>query len=86
QTVAEGHAAHIAQRDQFSQLLAFQALAEGANREHLAVPGFASAIKDQLGDGRGVQNRFGARRAAQAGHATGCGSAGLAGNRAFAAV
>jgi hypothetical protein len=86
QAVAEGHAAGIAQGDQLGQLLAFQALAQGADRVHLAVPGFTGAVQDQLGDCRGVEHRPGLRRAAQAGHATGGGGAGFAGDAALAAV
>ena len=86
QTVAESHAAGVAQGHQFGQLLASQALAQGADGEHLGVPGLAGAVEDQLGHGRGVQHRFGKRRAAQAGDATGSGRQGFAGDIALAAV
>jgi hypothetical protein len=71
QAVAEGHAAGVAQGDQLGQLFAVQAFAQGADREHFGVAGFAGAVEDQLGHGRGVQHRLGLRRAAQAGDATG---------------
>ncbi|MNN11953.1 hypothetical protein D3C81_1249280 [compost metagenome] len=86
QAVAECHAASVAQGNQLCQLFAFQAFAQGADREHFAVPGFAGAVEDQLGHCRGVQHRLGLRRAAQAGDAASGRSAGFAGDAAFAAV
>ena len=86
QAIAEGHAAGVAQGDQLGQLLAFQALGQRADRVDLAVGRFPGAVEDQFGDCRGVQHRFGLRRAAQAGDATGDRCAGLAGDVAFAAV
>ena len=86
EAVAKCHAARVAQGDQLGQLLAVQAFAQRTDREHLAVAGFTGAVQDQFGDGRGVQHRFGVRRAAQAGDATCRSGAGLAGDGAFAAV
>ncbi|MCY1301268.1 hypothetical protein D9M68_731230 [compost metagenome] len=86
EAVAEGHAAGVAQRHQFGQLLAGEILAQRADGEHLGVPGLAGAVEDQLGDRRGVEHRLGQRRAAQAGDAAGGGGQGLAGDAALAAV
>ncbi|MNZ41518.1 hypothetical protein D3C78_590700 [compost metagenome] len=86
QAIAEGHAAGVAQGHQLGQLLAFQALGQGADRVDLAVGGLAGAVEDQFGHGRGVQHRLGLRRAAQAGDTAGDGGAGFTGDVAFAAV
>ncbi len=86
QAVAERHAACVAQGDQFGQLLAFQALAQCANREHLAETGFTGTVQNQFGHRRGVEHRFGLWRAAQAGHAACDRSAGFTGDAAFTAI
>ena len=86
QAVGEGHAAGIAQRDQFGQLLAGEAFSQCADGEDLGVAGFAGAVEDQLGDGGSVQHRLGLRREAQAGDAPGGGGAGFAFDAALAAV
>ncbi|MNT00617.1 hypothetical protein D3C72_1350540 [compost metagenome] len=86
EAIAERHAAGVAQRNELCKLFAFQAFAQGADRKYLAVPGFAGAVEDQLGDCRSVQHRLGLRWAAQAGDATCCCCAGFAGDAAFAAV
>ncbi|MCY1238062.1 hypothetical protein D9M72_507800 [compost metagenome] len=86
QAVAEGHATHVAQGRQFGQLLAGQALGEGANGKDLGVAGFLGAVEDHLGHGRSVQHRAGQGRAAEAGDATADGGQGLTGDIALAAV
>ncbi|MNZ82440.1 hypothetical protein D3C78_1011380 [compost metagenome] len=86
QAVTEGYATGVTQGDQFGQLLAFQALGQGADGVDLAVAGFAGAVEDQLGHCRGIEHRLGLRWAAQAGDASGHGGAGFTGNGALAAV
>ena len=86
QAIAEGHATGVTQGDQFGKLFAVQALAQGTNGKHFAIAGFAGAVEDQLGHSGSVQHRLGIGWAAQAGHATGGGGLGFAGDAAFAAV
>ncbi len=86
QAVAKRYATGVTQGHQFGQLLALQALGQGADRVDLAVGGFAGAVKDKFGYRRGVQHRLGLWRAAQAGDTAGNGSAGFTGDVAFAAV
>ncbi|MNN06603.1 hypothetical protein D3C81_1193980 [compost metagenome] len=86
QAVGEGHAAGVAQGDQFGQLFAGQALGQGADGEHAGVVGGDGAVEGQFDHGRRVQHRLGLRRAAQAGDAAGSGGAGFAGDGALAGV
>ncbi|MNZ81531.1 hypothetical protein D3C78_1002020 [compost metagenome] len=86
QAVAEGHAADVAQGHQLGQLLAGQALGQGADGEDLGVAGFLGTVEDQLGHRRGVQHRTGQGRAAEAGDAAAGGRQGFAGDIALAAV
>ncbi len=67
-------------------MFAVEAFAQRPNRKDLGVAGFAGAVEDQFGHGRGVQHRFGLWRAAQAGHATGGGRPGFADDAAFTTV